>query len=386
MMRKQLLLPFFLVILTGCSTLNMDQPAACAPNGNYVGPQQRASIGLEMLPNDRLDFGKNMPVRLVQALNSEFEAVLPLMEGITAASVSIWSPKHGYWTVDAGLKPGQTDRFWAASIGKMATAAIILEMVEEGRIDLSAPISTWLPHYRDANIITVSHLLNHTSGVFSFNADEAQQHKGGYQTPEKLLETTARHPLQFCPGTNWHYSNTGYVMLGLIAEAIDGQSLDEIIKRRISTPLKLNSFRLVQPTDAPNSFVQTANADGADVPGIATIFGAGALASDSDDLLVFLHAYLTGRIISKNSLELAFTDLYPMFGGPMSYGLGVMRVDVPDPEKPTVWLGHSGGSPDVKAIAYYDVARDVYITVMLNNQAPAEALANKLLKVLDAAQ
>lgn len=385
-MRKEFLLPFFVVVLTGCSALNIDPQAQCAPGAGYSGPSPRAAVTADSLPRDRLDTHKSMPSGLVRTLDAEFKEMFPLLEGATAASVSIWSPEHGYWSNTVDMDPGRTNRFWAASISKMVVGTIILEMVEEGRIDLSTPVSNWLPSYRDAHLITVEQLLNHTSGIFSFDTDKKQQGNNAYQSPEELLATATRHPLNFCPGTNWYYSNTGYVMLGLIAEAVDGQSLSEIIDHRIAKPLKLDSFALVTPGDAPDSLVQTANTGGADVKGIATLFGAGGIATNSEDLLTFLHSYLTGDVISDTSLALAFSKLYPMFGGPMSYGLGIMTIDVSEPGNATVWLGHSGGSPDVKAIAYYDVKRATYITVMVNKQAPAEALANRLLKVLDRAK
>ena len=72
-----------------------------------------------------------------------------------------------------------------------------------------------------------------------------------------------------------------------------------------------------------------------------------------------------------------------MFGEPMHYGRGVMVMDVPDPEAPTTWLGHVGGSPNAKTVLMYDVNREAFIAVSLNAQGPAEALANVLMKTLD---
>lgn len=382
-MRKEFLLPIFAALIAGCSTLGVDQQAICSTANDYAGPTPTLAIAANLLPTDQLNTTKRVNAALANKLETAFRDTIPLLNGATAASVSIWSPKHGYWSSQTGITPGNSERFWTASVGKLVVSSIILQMVEENRLDLNAQVSNWLPTYPHAGRITVKQLLNHTGGVFSFNADATQQNRSDYQRPEELLKTAAERDLQFCPGTNWAYSNTGYVMLGLIAEAVDGQSLGEIVEQRIAKPLGLETLRLIKPTDSANSFVQTANSDGATVAAIATIFGAGAFASESEDLLKFLHAYLTGRIVSNSSLERAFGEMYPMFGGPMHYGLGVMSVEVPEPGNETVWLGHSGGSPDGKALVYYDTRREVYFAVMINKHAPAEALANRLLKLLD---
>ncbi|MEO1101952.1 MAG: serine hydrolase domain-containing protein [Pseudomonadota bacterium] len=371
------------LILAGCSTPQIEK-RACEAGAAYAGPELRAPLANDAFPAAQLDLFQAVPARLASALEVEFTSLVAEQTDATRAAVALWEPGTGSWSASYGDGPSDADAFWWASVGKMATATVILQLVEEDKLSLDQRLSVWLPDFPDAALITVDQLLTHTSGVFSFNEDPAQQEKTWPNSFDRLIETSARNGLDFCPGTNWHYSNTGYLMLSHIAEQVEGKSFAEIVDARIAQPLSLSSFAVIEADDAKSSMVPTGGPDAPDAAELANIAGAGAIRSTPEDMLVFLSAYLNAELFSEQTRTLAFQALYPMFNDPMAYGRGVMTLDVPDPDRPTVWVGHVGGSPNGKAMAVYDVEREAYIAVVLNTQAPAEAIANTLLKRLDA--
>ncbi len=358
----------------------------CVDETPYTGPAKRAGDAATLLPAGGIDLRTNlaqtMPVELADTLDREFAALLKKTEA-PAASVAVWSPVHGHWSQSSGIPEGASERFWWASVGKLVTATLVLQLVDGGRLSLDDTIDRWFPDYPLAAQITVDDLLLHRGGVFSFQADKKLNRQRGYQSPDKLLKVSARHGPDFCPGSNWHYSNTGYLMLGLVVEAVEGESLSTLVHSRIAKPLGLESLRLVTADDNNDLIVPPANDPPTGVREIASLMGAGAVVATARDMLVLLEAVLTGRFYDNAMRARAVETLYPMFGSSMHYGRGVMLIDVPDPEVPTSWLGNVGGSPDSKAVLVYDTTRKTYVALVLNKAAPGEAIVNGLLKTLD---
>jgi len=358
----------------------------CTDETPYAGPAPRAGDLQTLLPTARTDqpahFEQSIAAEGSAALNREFRALLE-KTGVPAASIAVWSPTHGYWSQSSGVREGASERFWWASVGKLVTGTLVLGLVEDGRLSLDDTIERWFPDYPLAAQITVDDLLLHRGGVFSFQADKTLDRRRGYKSPDTLLEVSAGHGPDFCPGSNWHYSNTGYLMLGLIVEAVEGESLSTLVDRHVARPLGLDSLRLVTADDNNDLIVPPAGNRQTEVREIASLAGAGAVVATAGDMLVLLDAVLTGRFYGNATRRKAFETLYPMFGSSMHYGRGVMLIDVPDPDLPTSWLGHVGGSEDSKAVLIHDTRRNTYVALVLNKAAPGEAIVNHLLKTLD---
>jgi len=323
-----------------------------------------------------------MPERIADQLDVQFDRLISKTQA-SAASITIWKPGLGYWERSRGVSETGSNSFWWASTGKLATATIILQLVSEGKLARDTPVKAFFPEFVQASVADIDDLLHHTSGIFSFNYDVKLRKRKGYKSPQYLIDVAKSHPLDFCPGTNWHYTNTGYVMLARIAEKIEGLPFSEILEQRISKPLGLSSFRMLEPDDDASAVVPLDGENADKIPEIASVFGAGGVVAPSSQMLAFLHAYLERGLVSPSVRNKAVSKLYPMFGGPTYYGDGIMVMDVPDKERPTTWIGHSGGSENAKALLIYDIKRDTYVAIALNDQAPAEAITNMLLKILD---
>ena len=143
------------------------------------------------------------------------------------------------------------DRFKVGSITKTFVATAVLQLVAEGRLHLGDTVARWLPGLvPGGDRITVRQLLMHTSGLFDYLDDPrpfAPYLNGDFRhfwTPRQLVRIAVSHPPLFAPGTGFSYTNTGYVLLGLIAERADGERLAVQLRRRIFAPLHLTATRL----------------------------------------------------------------------------------------------------------------------------------------------
>src|SRR4051794_30865069 len=152
-------------------------------------------------------------------------------------------------TADLGTHRAMSvgDRFRVGSITKSFVATVVLQLVGEGRLSLDDSVARWLPGLvPNGRHITVRQLLNHTSGLFSYTDDPRvlapylQQHNSHFVwRPRQLVAIATSHPPLFPPGTAWAYSNTNYVLLGLIVERATGTDLGRQLRQRIFDPLRL---------------------------------------------------------------------------------------------------------------------------------------------------
>ncbi|RZJ30622.1 MAG: class A beta-lactamase-related serine hydrolase [Brevundimonas sp.] len=225
-------------------------------------------------------------------------------------------------------------RFNVASIGKMFTATAILRLVEQGRVDLDAPVLRYLPDYPAPAIagqITARQLLSHSSGVGNYWEAIADKPSQAFVEARDFLPLFVDQPLEFTPGERLGYSNGGYVILGLIVEALTGERYAEHIRRTIFEPLGMHGSG-----DWPLDLIVPNRADGYTrdeaVPGAwrNNLFvnqfrgnpGGGGY-STVEDLSTFITALGDGRLMSPRMRATATTGLFDL--GRARYGLGFME-------------------------------------------------------------
>jgi D-alanyl-D-alanine carboxypeptidase len=243
-----------------------------------------------------------------------------------------------------------TDRFRVGSITKAFVATVVLQLVGEGRLSLDDTVERWLPGVVPAgNGITVRQLLNHTSGVFDYLNDDPQVTRerllAPYETnPDhvwteaQLVAIATERPPNFAPGTGWRYSNTNYVLAGMIVRAVTGTGIDDEVTRRITIPLGLTnsyfptSIRFILGDHSrghlrgvdPNG--QTTWFDVTDISP-SLYWGAGAMVSSPADIAAFHRELLAGHLLpAAQQGELLRTVAT---GGPSGYGLGLISVNTP---------------------------------------------------------
>lgn len=239
---------------------------------------------------------------------------------------------------------------------KAFTAVVVLQLVAEGRIGLDTTVDTYLPGLVrgegiDGSRIKVRQLLQHTSGLPDYSrylGDDAR-----YYDPRELLDTALRHPADFDPGKSWKYSNTNYVLAGLLVQKVTGRPLAQEMDRRIIKPIGLRHTYFPAPGDAsirephPHGYLRDAP-DGPlrDITEIDPSWGwaAGQLISTNSDLNRFFTALLGGRLLPPAQLAEMRTTVpaEATFGPAARYGLGI--VSRPLPCGGLSW-GHGGSFP-----------------------------------------
>lgn len=381
--RQFLLGIFFLPLGLFAAT---DHPVTCTSAQPYRGPALRSAVAIPPANELALFPTENFSPTLQQNL-SDALTLAQTKTHASAITAAVAVPGMGFWTATRTLEPAAVPPplFYWGSAGKTFTAVLILQLVEEGKLTLNSPIATWFPNYPNAKVITIDHLLTHTSGIFSFDQDLKHRRQPGYKNPATLVAAAQKHGNAFCPGEAWSYSNTGYVMLGLIIEKIDAHSYAEAVDARILRPLGLKHTRALRSTSGIDDIAPARPENAGEIEAgfsFATPFGAGCIAATAEDMVRFWQGLLGDRLLKRATLEKMFSTLYPMFGQRVSfYGRGVMLSDIPD-QPADIWLGHSGGAPGIKAEIIYSLDSHAFVAVALNNDGSAQSTVNLLLKTL----
>ncbi|MBC8161285.1 MAG: serine hydrolase [Roseiflexaceae bacterium] len=322
---------------------------------------------------------------------------------VPGAVASVSLPGYAPWVGASGLAERQQGQAMTpetivrvASVSKMFTAVVVMQLVEEGVLSLDAPVSTWLPDSLPAaDAISVRQLLQHTSGLYDFLEDrnllgQMQREQGREWVPEELVAYAARFPST--SRGRWDYSSTNYVLLGMIVEQATGQSLAEQMRTRIFDPLGLqHTFFLPQEQivgTLAHSYSSTV-----DLTGLSTsfAFGTGNIASTAADLEHFGRALFAGELLQAESRAqmLQYVSGRGHYGMPnLAYGLGVMYNRLPigpgangqrSSEENEV-LGHIGGYGGFRAALWYAPESQIIIAISLNQaQADPNELAAAVL-------
>ena len=213
-----------------------------------------------------------------------------------------------------GNAPTPDDAFRVGSITKTFTALATLTLVDEGLVELDAPASDYVTRVDVPEGVTVRHLLQHTSGIPNFTDDPSFVSRvvddpSRVWTPEEGFALVADDEPLFAPGGEFRYSNTNYIVLGVLIEEVSGQPAAEVIRARILEPLALDSTYLSGFEAGPDPFGAYTSLSGSPAPidfdytSIETdAWTAGAMVSSARDLHTLFTAVLDGQVISPASL------------------------------------------------------------------------------------
>lgn len=349
------------------------KPVRCAARGPYAGRPPHAAMVVPppaAIPEAALDPG----------VTTRLDTALAMIKGRTAApavTAAVGIEGKGLW---AGGDTAEQPLFWA-SAGKTFTAVVVLQLVQEGKLSLDDPVSRWLRDVPNGDVVTVRDLLAHTAGLFSANEDVKAHADPRYRSPAETLAIARRHGAMFCPGANWHYSNTGYDLLGEIVRIVDHRPIDEAITMRIIAPLGLKTLRALPPGGGSKGVVPLVSKQEKPIdPSWAG--AAGPIVGSAGDMVRFWTALLGGHLIEPSLVTAMTATLYPMFDQGTFYGLGAMLFDVPDGNKQLLWIGHAGGTPGASALVVYSPADHAFVAVALTGDGSAVASVNALLKAL----
>ena len=254
---------------------------------------------------------------------------------------------RGMANIELGVSLNTKHVFRLGSLTKQFTAAAIMLLVEEDKVELDQPIQTYLPDYPDhGHTITVRHLLAHTSGIYNYTAIPAYFSDGRSRkdlSTEELVELFDDLEMGFTPGERFSYSNSGYVLLGAIVEEVSGQGYADFVGKRIFAPLGMAN------THYDGSQLIKGRTAGYDTWGdgftnagfisVTQLHAAGSLLSTVDDLVIWTTALFGGQLLSDESIA-AMIEPYTLNDGTQSpYGFGFFVSDFRDESS----IAHPGG-------------------------------------------
>jgi D-alanyl-D-alanine carboxypeptidase len=311
--------------------------------------------------------------------------------GVPGISVTILFPDGSSWVgvsgaadVEAEAPVTTSTSFAIASVSKTFTAALVLALAQDETIDLDAPVRTYLPELKVNARITIRQLLDHTSGLRDYFFHPAIDRKL-LRDPSRTWDAAdaLKHvgKAYFKPGTGWHYSNTNYLVLGMLAERVGGAPLADQVRARFLEPLGLR-HTWYQPTEEASTdiahgyrFASSAKdapaidlSDGSRYMPFTSVVtaaaGAGAFASNSTDLARWARALYAGAVLSEGSVDAMLGDiaLTEPYKPRVPYGLGVQRLDLDGFPS----LGHSGRLLGFRSAVRWLPDEDIAIAVLTN--------------------
>lgn len=313
------------------------------------------------------------PLGFRAALEQLVDDGVPGVIGLTRHGGQVVSAASG--TADAATARPMAvgDRFRVGSITKTMVATVVLQLVAEHRLRLSDSVAQWLPGLvPNGRAITVRELLQHTSGIYNYTNDPGflrafQADPTRVWQPRALVRIAVAHPSWFPPGTAWRYSNTDYLLLGLIIQAATRQPLDRELRDRIFAPLGMRHTTLpltqvVPPNPYAHGYLLGQPGGPLDVTRVSPswAWAAGAVVSTAPDLARFYTALLTGRLLPPPLLHQMLTTV-PAEPG-IRYGLGIFSLQTPCG---TAW-GHDGAFPGYTSYAFTTLGGSRQVIVLIN--------------------
>jgi len=274
------------------------------------------------------------------ALKSQVDRIASqVMEqrGVPSASVAIvqggkivYTHAYGLAHLDPNLPAAPDMRYSIGSISKQFTAAAILLLQEQGKLSLDDPVGKYVPALTRGNEVTIREILSHTSGYQDYwPEDYLMTPMMKPTTPQAILDTWAKKPLDFDPGTQWQYSNTNYVIAGLIVEKVSGQKLMDFLEEHIFHPLGMKSVwdstetSLTRADATPYIRYALGPLRLAPAEGHGWMFAAGELAMTAHDLALWDISLMNESVLKPESYKQMFTEVKLKDGKPTHYGLGV---------------------------------------------------------------
>ncbi|MBD8490758.1 beta-lactamase family protein [Echinicola sp. CAU 1574] len=307
--------------------------------------------------------------------NSKYQNLIDelVSNGVVGMTMSVYQPQSGIWIGGSGkadlnnnihMKPCNISR--VGSTVKMFTATTVLMLAQEGKLELDDPIADYLQadvinRIDNADKATIKQLLQHSSGIFNYIQNLKFQTASLNDlikewTPDELLSYAEGKRAYFKPGTDVRYSNTGYILLGMLIEQIEGKPFYEVFDEKIFRPLNLSMTQFAAKNPVPDGIVRgyidlyskLQVVESTYFSGWDYFTADGGLISNPKDLNTFFQALMGHKLLNAEYLDQMLTWKSPKEPDPeffpIAYGLGIFRIETPS----GIAYMHSGD-----AIGYY---------------------------------
>jgi CubicO group peptidase (beta-lactamase class C family) len=256
------------------------------------------------------------------------------------------------------------------SITKQFTASAILKLMEEGKLDLQDDITKYIKDYpTQGHIITIEHLLTHTSGIKNLTSMKAwtAELRRRHFTPKEKINFFKNEPMDFIPGEKFKYNNSGYILLGYIIEIVSGKKYSEYINENFFKPLGMNNSFYESTSDlvknrAKGYQKKEGKYKNANFIDMSNPYAAGSLISTVDDLYKWNNAVFHYKILTKSTLDKAHSSYKLNNGDLTGYGYGW---DLNNMKNNKVIL-HGGAVSGYLTFSLYIPQKDIFVAVLSN--------------------
>ncbi|MBW2458719.1 MAG: beta-lactamase family protein [Deltaproteobacteria bacterium] len=292
---------------------------------------------------------------------------------VTIPGEGLWVGATGMADVAGAVATTGDHMFGIGSVTKTFTAAVVLQLRDEAVLSLDDYLEDWYPGFPRGEEITLRHLLSHQSGIYdSAYLDEVLGDVSVHWDPNDLVALAGAEPPQFSPGHGYDYSNTNFILLGLVTEAATGNTWESEVRTRLLDPVGLGSTFTPTAEDPPGGEEGVAHGyflsdDWTLLFDPSAGYGCGAMVASGPDLVTWLDALLFGTVLSPASQAEMQTPSELIDGTPTTYGLG-LRLRSSD-YGPNTKLGHSGDAIIYRADAFHLPQADVTVVALTNGRA-----------------
>ncbi|MBC7229600.1 MAG: beta-lactamase family protein [Actinobacteria bacterium] len=309
-------------------------------------------------------------------------------ENIPGVIAGVWVDGRGTWTGALGTADTATGEAMQvdktvriASNTKTYTATLILQLAGEGKLSLDDPLSKYVTGIPNGDRITVRQLLDMTSGIYSYSEDEEfgrvfDSEPLKVWTAQEIMDIVLRHEPDFEPGAGWHYSDTNYYLLGMIAEQITGTPVEEEIKRGILDRLGLKQTWFPTGPDMPGDYAHgyMPAADYETSKALVEMtridpsapWTGGAMISSLEDLKTYVRALADGSLLTPEMQEERLR-MVQVPDNVLQYGLGIASV--------FGFLGHTGAINGFNSVIFHNPDLKATIVVITNKSTNASGEA-----------
>ncbi len=257
--------------------------------------------------------------------------------GVPSASVAVvrggklvYTRAYGKAHIDPDKAATPDMRYSIGSISKQFTATAILMLQEQGKLSLDDPVGKYVPGLTRGNEVTIRQILSHTAGYQDYwPEDYLMTPMMKPSNAQQIVDTWAKKPLDFEPGTQWQYSNTGFVIAGLVVEKVSGEKLFDFLGEHIFHPLGMKSvwnsdeIKLTEPDASPYVRAALGPLRPAPKEGRGWMFAAGELAMTAHDLALWDESLIARSLLKPEGYKEMFTEVKLKDGKGTHYGLGV---------------------------------------------------------------
>lgn len=320
------------------------------------------------LPSEVITTGRQRAIEKLIATEMSRQSI-PGLSVAVGVGAEVWSAGYGFADLENYVPAKGVTVYRTASVAKPMTAVGILQLVDAGKIELDAPVQRYVPSFpKKPWPITIRQLLSHQSGIRHYQTLEEIDSTRHYKDTLSALKLFENDPLTAEPGTAFHYTTYGYVLLGATLESVTSQRYADYMRQHVWGPAGMERTRTdyhyaVVPDRARGYHLSTAGQiQNCALADTSNKIAGGGLLSTSEDLVRFGLAVRDGKVLRRGYIDLMFLPAHTKDGKKTSYGLG-WKVERVEGER-AVW--HDGGQQGVSTMLLVLPKDGVAVAIMCN--------------------